>query len=183
MELLESRATGLRCIRCGAEYPLNYLLECPRCQGLLELSYDLTEGTRQGPAILSGGALWRYAPFLPITDPAQRVSLGEGQTPLLEAPRLATILGVKQLLLKFEGSNPTGTVKDRSSATAVSAARQFGYRAISVVSTGNAGSRPTPAGPASGRSSSAMSGPRRRSWPTWRPAPRTSSSTRASTMI
>lgn len=140
MERIESRATGLQCIGCTAQYPLNYLLECPRCQGLLELHYDLTEGAKRGPSMLSGGALWRYAAFLPIRDPAHRVSLGEGQTPLLEAPRLAAVLGVRWLLLKFEGSNPTGTVKDRSSATAVAAARQFGYPAISVVSTGNAGS-------------------------------------------
>ena len=47
---------------------------------------------------------------------------------------------MRRLLLKFEGSNPTGTVKDRSSATAVGAALQFGFRATSVVSSGNAGS-------------------------------------------
>ena len=58
----------------------------------------------------------------------------------MDAPVLARTLGVRRLLLKFEGTNPTGTIKDRSSATAVAAARQFGYRAISVVSTGNAGS-------------------------------------------
>jgi threonine synthase len=68
------------------------------------------------------------------------VTLGEGQSPLLDCPRLATFLGVKRLLIKFEGSNPTGTVKDRSSATAVAAALQFGYRVTSVVSSGNAGS-------------------------------------------
>jgi len=55
-------------------------------------------------------------------------------------PRLAGELGVRRLLLKFDGPNPTGTVKDRSSATAVGAALQFGYRATSVVSSGNAGS-------------------------------------------
>jgi hypothetical protein len=84
--------------------------------------------------------VWRYAPVLPIADPAHRVSLGEGQTPLLECPRLAKQLGVRRLLVKFEGSNPTGTVKDRTSATAVGAALQFGFTATSVVSSGNAGS-------------------------------------------
>jgi len=68
------------------------------------------------------------------------VTLGEGGTPLLDCPRLASELGVRRLLLKFDGPNPTGTVKDRSSATAVGAALQFGYRATSVVSSGNAGS-------------------------------------------
>src|SRR5262249_44080808 len=65
---------------------------------------------------------------------------GEGQSPLLECPSLARRLGVRRLIAKFEGSNPTGTVKDRSSATAVSAALQFGFSATSVGSSGNAGS-------------------------------------------
>src|SRR5262249_28057484 len=76
----------------------------------------------------------------PIPDPAHRVTLGEGGTPLLDCPRLARELGVRRLLLKFDGTNPTGTVKDRSPATAVGAALRFGYRATSVVSSGNAGS-------------------------------------------
>src|SRR5439155_20956935 len=115
-------------------------IACARCHGLLELTSALERMRSLGPAILTGTGLWRYAPVLPIADPAHRVTLGEGGTPLLDAPRLARDLGVRRLLVKFEGSNPTGTVKDRSSATAVSAALQFGYRATSVVSSGNAGS-------------------------------------------
>jgi threonine synthase len=136
-----SCALGLRCIDCGAEQPLEYLLACPGCGGLLEPVYDLRPLRHAGPnAAFAGRGVWRYHPVLPIRDPAHFVSLGEGGTPLLDAPALARALGVRRLLLKFEGTNPTGTIKDRSSATAVAAARQFGYRAISVVSTGNAGS-------------------------------------------
>jgi threonine synthase len=135
-----SLARDLACIDCGAAYPLTYQLQCTGCQGLLELRYDLGALGRTGPAAFSGGGLWRYAPVLPIPDPAHRVTLGEGGTPLLECPRLARRLGVRRLLIKFEGSNPTGTVKDRSSTTAVAAALQFGFRATSVVSSGNAGS-------------------------------------------
>jgi threonine synthase len=138
--VIESLATGLRCIDCGGGLPLGYTLECPKCAGLLELLYDADALQRRGTAIFTGGGLWRYAPVLPVVDPAQRVSLGEGQTPLLECPRLGKRLGVKRLLVKFEGSNPTGTVKDRTSATAVGAALQFGFNATSVVSSGNAGS-------------------------------------------
>ena len=117
-----SLARELRCIDCGASYPLAYRLECDTCRGLLELTYDLARLEAAGPALLTGTGLWRYAPLLPIADPAHRVTLGEGGTPLLD------------------GANPTGTVKDRSSATAVGAALQFGYRLASVVSSGNAGS-------------------------------------------
>jgi len=130
----------LACIDCGATYPTGYRLECEKCRGLLELRYDLGEMRRRGPALLSGTGLWRYAAVLPVEDPAHRVSLGEGGTPLLSCPRLAARLGVRRLLVKYEGSNPTGTVKDRTSATAVSAALQFGFGATSVVSSGNAGS-------------------------------------------
>lgn len=135
-----SLARDLACIDCGATYPLGYRLECASCQGLLELRYDIDALARHGPDLFSGAGLWRYAPVLPIADPAHRVTLGEGGTPLLDCPRLAADLGVRRLFVKFEGSNPTGTVKDRSSTTAVAAALQFGYRATSVVSSGNAGS-------------------------------------------
>ena len=138
--MIESLAQRLCCIDCSAEYPLGYQLECAACHGLLELRYDVSRLAKAGPGIFEGAGFWRYAPVLPITDPAHRVSLGEGATPLLECPRLAAELGVRRLLIKYDGPNPTGTVKDRSSATAVSAALQFGFRATSVVSSGNAGS-------------------------------------------
>jgi threonine synthase len=136
----DSLARHLACIDCGAIHPLGYRLECDQCRGLLELIYDLDRLRRDGPGLLRGTGLWRYAAVLPIADPAHRVTLGEGGTPLLEAPRLAGQLGVRRLRLKFEGANPTGTVKDRSSATAVGAALQFGFTTTSVVSSGNAGS-------------------------------------------
>ncbi|TMQ23514.1 MAG: threonine synthase [Candidatus Rokuibacteriota bacterium] len=136
----ESLARHLACIDCGAVHALGYRLQCDKCRGLLELVYDLDRLRRDGPGGLRGAGLWRYAAVLPIADPAQRVTLGEGATPLLDCPRLARQLGVRRLTLKYEGPNPTGTVKDRSSATAVSAALQFGFAATSVVSSGNAGS-------------------------------------------
>jgi threonine synthase len=135
-----SHATALRCIECGVAYPLEYRLECAACRGLLELTYDWEALRGAGPSVFRGAGLWRYAPVLPIADPAHRVTLGEGQSPLLDCPALGRELGVRRLQVKFEGSNPTGTVKDRSSATAVAAALQFGFRATSVVSSGNAGS-------------------------------------------
>ena len=138
--MIESLATSLTCIECGREHALTYQLDCEACHGLLELRYDVATLRREGPGLLEGRGLWRYAPVLPIKDPMHRITLGEGNTPLLDCPRLARELGVRALTLKFEGSNPTGTVKDRSSTTAVAAALQFGFRAISVVSSGNAGS-------------------------------------------
>ena len=137
---MTSLATGLACIDCGATLSLGYVLECPACQGLLELCYGGESIARRGPSVFTGDGLWRYAPVLPIADPEHQVSLGEGRTPLLECPRLGRRLGVRRLIVKFEGANPTGTVKDRTSATAVAGALQFGFPAVSVVSSGNAGS-------------------------------------------
>ena len=138
--MVQSLARNLTCIDCRQTYPLEYRLECAQCHGLLEITYDLDRLAGRGRDVLAGRGVWRYAAVLPPARDEHRVSLGEGETPLLDCPRLARDLGVRRLLLKFEGANPTGTVKDRSSVTAVTAARTFGYRATSVVSSGNAGS-------------------------------------------
>ena len=135
-----SYARGLRCRKCSRTFPKEYRLDCPDCQGLLQIEYDLETLRATGPAALQGTGVWRYAPLLPIAHPAHRVSLGEQATPLLPCPRLGAELGLERLHLKFEGTLPTGSVKDRSSATAVAAAQEFGYAATAVVSTGNAGS-------------------------------------------
>ena len=139
----DSLAVDLTCIDCGREHRLGYRLECEACRGLLELRYDIPMLRERGPGLLDGHGLWRFAPVLPVADPAHRVTLGEGATPLLDCPRLARELGVRALSLKLEGANPTGTVKDRSSATAVAAALQFGFRAISVAPLDHHG-RPYP---------------------------------------
>jgi threonine synthase len=65
-----------------------------------------------------------------------RVTLGEGATPLLRAPRLSNALGL-DVLLKWEGANPTGSFKDRGMAVAVTRARAAGARAVICASTGN----------------------------------------------
>lgn len=81
--------------------------------------------------------LERYRAFLPVTDQTPRISLSEGDTPLLEAPRLARALGVDELWLKFEGMNPTGSFKDRGMVMAVAKALEADSRSIVCASTGN----------------------------------------------
>src|SRR5438105_12119885 len=99
--MMDSLARDLTCIDCGTVHALGYRLECEKCGGLLELRYDLEPLRRHGVALLASGGLWRYAPVLPIADPAHRVTLGEGGTPLLDCPRLAKTLGVRSLSVKF----------------------------------------------------------------------------------
>ena len=129
-----SAATGLRCADCGATHALDYLLGCPDCGGVLVVAYDLDRLAGLRFQELRGPGIWRYAPLLPVADPAHFVSLGEGGTPLLPVPRLGGCMGLSDLWIKFEGANPTGSMKDRSSATALAAALRFGFERIGVVS-------------------------------------------------
>lgn len=76
--------------------------------------------------------------MLPVEDPRNIVSLGEGGTPLLPVSRLGSELGFRALSIKDEGGNPTGSFKARGLSTAVSKARELGYRAIAIPSAGNA---------------------------------------------
>lgn len=78
----------------------------------------------------------RYRDRLPLTEATPVVSLGEGSTPLLRAPRLSERLGV-ELWLKWEGGNPTGSFKDRGMTVAVSKALEEGAGAVVCASTGN----------------------------------------------
>lgn len=108
----------------------------------LRVRYDLDrlrrgvtrEAIERGPA-----TLWRYAALLPVDDPRQAVSLGEGWTPLLKTPRLARTLGMTALAVKDEGRNPSGTFKDRGAAVAISRYAELGVKTVSHNSSGNAG--------------------------------------------
>jgi len=79
----------------------------------------------------------RFAAQLPVGPQTPVVSLGEGSTPLLRADRLARAAGVRELWLKWEASNPTGSYKDRGMTVAVSKALEAGAEAVLCASTGN----------------------------------------------
>ncbi len=86
------------------------------------------------------GIIENYRAFLPVTEATPVVSLAEGDTPLIEAPRLAAWLGVGaqlRVFLKFEGMNPTGSFKDRGMTLAISKAVEKGARVVMCASTGN----------------------------------------------
>jgi threonine synthase len=94
--------------------------------------------------------LWRYAEVLPVRDPANVVSLGEGFTPLVDAPRLANRIGSSRVWVKDEGQNPTGSFKARGLCMAVSRAKELGANAIAIPTAGNAGSAAAAYGAAAG---------------------------------
>jgi len=81
--------------------------------------------------------MWHYRRMLPVLRDDCVTSLGEGATPLVEAPRLAAHHGLRSLLCKYEGANPTGSFKDRQISVAISHAREIGADTIAVVSSGN----------------------------------------------
>jgi threonine synthase len=109
---------------------------------LLTCDYDLDRLRAEVPrdAISAGPpTLWRYAPLLPVRDVANAVTLAEGFTPILLAPRLGAALGCKRLLVKDEGRNPSGSFKDRGAAVAISRLRELGVTRVVHNSSGNAG--------------------------------------------
>nr|WP_290665886.1 threonine synthase [Ardenticatena sp.] len=83
------------------------------------------------------GVLARYRDFLPVTERTPLITLNEGDTPLIRSNRLAAEWGVPHLYFKFEGTNPTGSFKDRGMVMAVANALEHGARAIICASTGN----------------------------------------------
>src|SRR5438093_6426784 len=82
------------------------------------------------------GLIERYRDRLPVTDRTPVVTLEEGSTPLLPAPRISALSGV-EVYLKYEGANPTGSFKDRGMTVAVSKAMERGTKAVICASTGN----------------------------------------------
>lgn len=130
---------ALRCRECGREYDLAPIFSCEFCFGPLEVAYDY-DGIRDSisRASIEAGptTLWRYADLLPC-DPAYKVDIGTGYTPLIDAKRLAKAVGLKQLWLKNDTVNPTWSFKDRVVSVAIARARQFGFDAMACASTGN----------------------------------------------
>ncbi|HLN14964.1 MAG TPA: threonine synthase [bacterium] len=134
----------LECTACGKVYSAGELhTVCPACGKVLYPRYDLdrakAEVTRE---MIAGRAptMWRYQELLPVNDPANIVTLGEGMTPLLPVPNAAKALGLGEVLVKDEGLNPTGSFKARGLSAAVSKAKELGARAAALPSAGNAAS-------------------------------------------
>ena len=136
-----SPARALVCRGCGAEFPLAAQHACYECFGPLEVAYDqaaLNAVTRE--QIEAGPQnIWRYAALLPAgQDPATRVTLDPGLTPLVSASALAAEIGLRApLWVKDDSANPTHSFKDRVVSVALTAARELGFTRFACASTGN----------------------------------------------
>ncbi len=137
-----------RCILCGATYEKDQVrYVCPRHgdEGILDTVYDYGKiAARTSPETISASrdySIWRYEALLPFAEGGGRLAppLQVGWTPLYHAKTLGERFGLKNLYLKDDGRNPTGSLKDRASAVVVARAREIGVSLITTASTGNAG--------------------------------------------
>ncbi len=135
--------THLECGLCKETMEPNKVWKlCPKCSKPLLVRYDLQAAKKSiRPDIISQREpnMWRYRELLPVSNPANILTLGEGFTPLHHARRLGNELGFANLYIKDEGLNPTGSFKARGLSTAISRAKELGITSVSIPTAGNAG--------------------------------------------
>jgi threonine synthase len=141
----------LHCIEtaCQSVFPIeSRLYTCSRCGGLLDVVYDfsavdaenvvrLWENRRASNEVWDQSGVWRYREFLPPVEVERIVTMVEGNTQLLNAPRCAAYSGLDALTVKHLGFNPTGSFKDLGMTTGITRAVQLGARSVACASTGN----------------------------------------------
>jgi len=143
-----SYALELKCLKCGASYPLQSMFEgCPKCRtdkmvSNLEINYDydrvgnmLDKDTLQKRSKERG--VWKYEELLPVKVAQHMFTLGEGNTPLVKCERLGRKVGIRNLYIKDETRNPTWSFKDRHSCTAIAKGLEFGAKVVTVSSYTN----------------------------------------------
>ncbi|HRK88885.1 MAG TPA: threonine synthase [Anaerolineales bacterium] len=134
---------GLTCSGCGKKYsPLQVHTFCTDCQSTLLVEYDLQAArhhTDRDEVCRRHKGMWRWHEVLPILDERNQVTLGEGDTALLPLESLGKSLGLNQLFVKEESSNPTGSFKARGLSAAVSKAKELGIKKVIIPTAGNAG--------------------------------------------
>ena len=140
-----SCAITLKCVECEHEYRIGEVeYVCSACSGNLDVIYDYDRiGDQLSKSRLTADrnfTMWRYRPLLPIEDTSVVPPLTVGWTPIYDCRHLAERFGLRQLLIKDDGRNPTASFKDRPSALAVVKAQEAGARIVTTASSGNAGS-------------------------------------------
>ncbi len=134
---------------------MDWMLHCPACQATQApaaldgvcacghpwlVRYPERDWSRLTPARFADErSMWRYRPFLPLTPAEAPISLGEGLTPLLRVARSGARLGARDLWIKDEGTNPTGSFKARGLSAAVTRGVLGGATSFTLPTAGNAG--------------------------------------------
>lgn len=141
----------LQCIEptCQAQFEtVTRLYTCERCDGLLDVKYDvraydpaqlqeLWDSRLRNKNAADQSGVWRYRELLPAAQLDEIVTMGEGNTQLFAAPRSAEYAGMRQLTFKHLGMNPTGSFKDLGMTTGVTQAVRLGAKSVACASTGN----------------------------------------------
>jgi threonine synthase len=135
---------------CRQRFPIaDTIYACPVCGGLLEVSAprDLADPSalkavwrnrRLSNDPIDRSGVWRYREFLPFENQLHHViTLREGDTPILDAPRAAEYGGLRKIAFKHQGYNPTGSFKDNGMTCGATQARRLGMTRVACVSTGN----------------------------------------------
>lgn len=141
---VQSYLSALHCPECEAYFATGKVQTyCVECQSPILARYDY-QGVKEhtSPKIIrrrSNQGIWRWAELLPVQDPQKRITLGEGNTPLLNLKRIGEAIRLPNLMVKDESPNPTGTFKARGLACAVSKASELGLGEFVLPTAGNAG--------------------------------------------
>jgi len=135
---------------CRARFAITEVLyNCPKCGGLIEVNYTgsrpdaatlrkLFRDRRLSNDPLDVSGVWRYRELMPFLDDYRHVvTLGEGNTRMLDAPLAASYGGMDRLTFKHQGFNPTGSFKDNGMTCGATQARRLKMRRVACVSTGN----------------------------------------------
>ncbi len=133
----------LECPECGRRYRADRVQTyCQPCASPLLARYDLDavrKALHRDEVMSRPRGIWRWAELLPVRDAKYRITLGEGDTPLLDAPRLGQMMGLAHLYIKDESQNPTGTFKARGLVMAVARGLELGVKEFVIPTAGNAG--------------------------------------------
>jgi threonine synthase len=131
----------LKCIGCGRVHDaVTPAYACSSCGNLLEAVIDLPAARDElvkAQYRKRELSVWRYRELIPVAPGTRPLTLSEGGTPLARCDRVAERLGLKSLWIKFDGTNPTGSFKDRGMTVGVTKAVELGMEVVTCASTGN----------------------------------------------
>lgn len=134
---------GLKCVSCGENSSQDHFhYTCKSCGENLDVIYDYSSinnnWSKDELRDNTNRSIWRFLPLLPVKEKPENTSIQIGGTPLVESNQLAKELGVKNIWLKDDTRNPSGSLKDRATEVGIRHAKELGYKTMVAASTGNA---------------------------------------------
>jgi threonine synthase len=137
-----SYLTHLECPKCHKEYSPDEVQQLCHCGSPLLVRYNLEEAKAnftKETLVSRENSLWRYHEVLPVKNPGNVVTLGEGMTPFVQMEKLGQHIDIPNLFIKDEGIIPTGSFKTRGASVGISKAKEIGVKQLAMPTNGNAG--------------------------------------------